>query len=244
MFDTEIHAESIFKDNFKPYQLFKDNPPADKDVLVGYSDLQVLELILSYAMPARGTHSAAKNLLAKYESLSAICDAPHSELLKIRGVSENAAIFLRLIPQTLQKILVSKSRNGYANDTDLILDNSQKAADFFIPRFIAMSTEAIMVVCLNPKGKIITLKMFDDGNVDSAAVNSRKVMELALLNHASGIMLAHNHPSSTTTPSNEDKVTTHKLWATLNAVGISLIDHIIVCGKKYFSFRDNNMINN
>lgn len=64
----------------------------------------------------------------------------------------------------------------------------------------------------------------------------------AIINHTSHIVIAHNHPSGDSTPSNDDINTTNRLIEAGKLLGIAVIDHIIVTNKNYFSLKENNII--
>ena len=71
-------------------------------------------------------------------------------------------------------------------------------------------------------------------------VNIKEICQLALLGHAMQIIIAHNHPSGTLTPSQADRKLTDKLKNTLNLLDIELLDHLIITSESYISFVDNN----
>jgi len=82
-------------------------------------------------------------------------------------------------------------------------------------------------------------RIVSEGSVNTAEVSIRKVVEAALSVNATTAVLAHNHPSGLALPSMEDIVTTRRMGAALDAVGVILEDHIVVAGKEYVSLRDS-----
>ena len=86
----------------------------------------------------------------------------------------------------------------------------------------------------------LACRIVSEGSVNTAEVSVRKVVEAALSVNATTVVLAHNHPSGIAVPSMEDIVTTRRMAVALDAVGITLEDHIVVAGRDYVSLRDSN----
>ena len=83
--------------------------------------------------------------------------------------------------------------------------------------------------------KVLGCKLVGEGSVNSANIPIRRVVEMALNSNATTVVLAHNHPSGVAVPSGDDVQTTRRLAMALDAVGIELLDHIIVAGPKAVS---------
>lgn len=102
--------------------------------------------------------------------------------------------------------------------------------------------EHFVMLCLNTKNKIIGAFEICIGTIDTSLVNIRGIMQRALLCNASRIMIAHNHPSGNSEPSNEDKKTTENIRKACDLIGIPLLDHIIIGEDKYFSFKGEGLL--
>jgi len=74
------------------------------------------------------------------------------------------------------------------------------------------------------------------------SIDVRRVLELALKHKASGVILAHNHPDGPAKNSREDDMVTRHVYQALKAVGILLIDHLIVAGDEYISYQDSGAL--
>lgn len=88
----------------------------------------------------------------------------------------------------------------------------------------------------------ITNHLVSMGTVNASLVHPREVFEKAIKNNAVDIILAHNHPSNKTDPSDQDIAVTRRLSEAGDLLGIKVIDHIIVAKSGYFSFREQNLI--
>ena len=109
-------------------------------------------------------------------------------------------------------------------------------------RFAGENREAVYLLCLDRKGKLLGCKHLADGDVSSAALNIRKVVETALLTSASAVILAHNHPSGLALPSADDKITTLQVRDALATIGVPLADHIIVADNDFVSMADSGLL--
>lgn len=102
--------------------------------------------------------------------------------------------------------------------------------------------EVLLVLCLNMKNKIIAVHRCHVGSINASIVHPREVFKSAILNNASSIVMAHNHPSFDPTPSNEDFQVTKRIVEAGNILGIELLDHIIVGKDEGISLRQQGHI--
>ena len=100
--------------------------------------------------------------------------------------------------------------------------------------------EVFLVICLNTKNQAIAVHQVHVGTINASIIHPREVMKTAILNNAASIVVSHNHPSTNTTPSQEDLEVTERLKQAGEILGIELLDHIIVTPieKNYISFRE------
>lgn len=102
--------------------------------------------------------------------------------------------------------------------------------------------ERLLVVCLDTKNQPINICTVSVGTLNSSLVHPREVFKTAILSNSNQIMLAHNHPSGISAPSNEDKAMTSRIKDAGVILGIELIDHIIIGSNEYFSFKENRLM--
>jgi DNA repair protein RadC len=102
--------------------------------------------------------------------------------------------------------------------------------------------EVFAVVLLSARHQIIGYHEVTRGTVDRSLVHPRDVFKIALLANASGIVLAHNHPSGDPTPSTDDRALTRRLCDAGTLLGIDVLDHIIIGEPGYASFRDMGIL--
>jgi DNA repair protein RadC len=201
-----------------------------------FHDHEALELLLFYAIPRRDTNPIAHELLNRFGSLSGVFDAPFDELCQVNGVGENAAVFLKLVPHVAKRYAMSRS------SFDGLLDSTEKTGDYLVPRFYAERDEVVYMICLDSKYKVLNTKLIFRGNVNSANISIRKIVETALTYNATKVILAHNHTSGIAVPSREDIETTARIKDALAAVEVQLVDHIVVAEEDYVSMADSGII--
>ena len=194
-----------------------------------FSDIQALELLLFYALPRVDTNPIAHGLLDRFGSLSQVLEASPEELCKVPGVGENGALLLNLIPQMGRFYMTDRAKSA------TILTSLEQCAEFLVPRFFGRKLETVFLLCLDAKCKVLCCKELGEGSVNSTGLSIRRVVETALGVNASSVVLAHNHPSGLAVPSAEDIQTTRRIAMALQAVEITLVDHIIVADDDYVS---------
>lgn len=207
-----------------------------KHGLDAFNDINVLELLLFFSIPRKDTNETAHLLLERFGSLHGVFDASFAQLIEVPGVGFNSALLISLIFPLLKKIEMSRTA-----ETAYIY-NSKDCGKFFIPRFLNEQDEVALLLCIDSSRKIISCIELARGTAKSVNIDIRLVLQTALLNRASSVILAHNHPGGTPVPSIEDDVFTKELRKSLSAIGIKLEDHIVVAGNRYCSMADEGFL--
>ena len=195
-------------------------------------DVNVLELVLFYAIPRQDTNPIAHLLLDTFGSLSAVFEASTAELMERGGLSKNAATLIKLIPAVARRQQISNQ----------ILDTTQKCGDYLVPYFFGTAQEEVYMLGLDAKCKVLGCMKISSGSINCANLSIRKVVESALGMKASSVVLAHNHTSGIAVPSQEDIRTTRSVAHALDLVGIYLADHIVVADDDYVSLAESGLM--
>ena len=203
--------------------------------LNAFADHEALELLLFYAIPRQDTNDTAHRLLKEFGSLRGVLTAQVEELKKVEGVGGNAATLLHLVSELYRRV-------PYAGDRSVILNSVEKCGDYFLQLLGAEKHEVLYQACLDGKGKLITCRKLADGNIDSAALSVRQVVNNALLCEASAVVLAHNHPSGVALPSESDRSVTLLVRDALKMMDIRLIDHIVVADGDFVSMEQSGFL--
>ena len=200
-----------------------------KEGLDQFEDLYVLELLLYYCIPQKDTNPIAHALLDHFGSLTAVFAATPEELQKVPGIGKNAATFLTLIPQVGRYYQVKRTEPGR------ILHTIDQCGNYLTSYFYGRENETVFLLCLDAKCKVLGCKLVGEGSVNSANIPIRRVVEIALNTNATTVILAHNHPSGLAIPSDDDIQTTLRLAKAMDAVEITLADHIVVAEDDFVS---------
>lgn len=199
--------------------------------LDGFELHEALELLLFYAIPRRDTNLTAHKLINDIGSFSAVFDAP-IDVLTNAGVSENTAILLKLLPEMIRLYIQDKHDNN-----DKIVDFSN-IGKHIVYKFFGRKDECCVLLLTDAKGKEIFNGVISKGSINATDISIRKIVDLAVRYNARNAVIAHNHPSGVAVPSIEDIQTTKSLANVLRAVGVNLVDHLIVADNDYVALSE------
>lgn len=203
--------------------------------LSGMADHKVLELLLFYAIPQGDVNPLAHALIDRFGSLAGVLNATYEELLKVKGVGENTAALIRLLPAVAARYMEESAR------VDGTLEHTWQFRDLLVPLFFGARNELAYLVCLDGKNKLIACRKLGEGIVDSVVITARKVLEEALACNASRVALAHNHVSGIALYSPADVAVTREVYTLLRRVDIQLMDHFVVAHDEMVSMRESGV---
>ncbi len=204
--------------------------------LKDWKDYEILELALTFAVARKDTKQTAKQLIEKFGSLKNVLNSDIEKLKEIKGIKEHASFFISFLKNFAVKYaeleLAEKEKISSPSDTVV-----------FLKTLIGSSKDEIFyAIFMNASNKILFYDEINRGVVNKSAVYPRKIVELALKNNATSVIIAHNHPGGGCKPSQNDIIATEAVLKALKTVDVSLLDHIIVTDKNYYSFKDNGLI--
>ena len=201
--------------------------------LTNFEDHNVLELLLFYSIPRSDTNEIAHELLNKFGSLHGVFEAGMEDLMSVNGISRHSAVLIKTIPELFVVYGRDKVRDIQK------INSSDDAKQFFIPRFYGKVREEVQLVLLDDKMNIIKWVKIYEGSVNSANVPIRKIVEIAIENRATNVIIAHNHPTGLILPSKDDLRATAKVREALALVDVKLLDHVIVSDNEAASLKDS-----
>jgi DNA repair protein RadC len=201
-----------------------------------FHDYEVLELLLFYAIPRKDLKPLAKDLLKKFGTLKGVMDASIHDLEGITGVSTHTAVLIKLIRDMGSLYLKEKAKEKpQITCTRELLDYCRTAIG-------GLKDERFCVIYLDAQNKITGMETIQEGIVNQAVVYPRKVLENAIAQKASAIILVHNHPSGHVKPSDADIKLTKTIRDTARMLDILVHDHVIVGENRFFSFREEGLM--
>ena len=154
-----------------------------------FDEHTIIELLLFFGIPYKDTNVIAHELLSRFGSLSNILEARYDQLLTVDGVGENAATLIKLIP-SLVRVYLSQKEN-----LDGAFDNIEKLGRMLVSRYRGVTVETVYLMLLDNAYRLLSIEKVYEGSVNSAQISVRRLAEIALINNASMVVLAHNHPS-------------------------------------------------
>ena len=205
--------------------------------IAAFSDGEIIELLLSFGTPRSDCKEAAREALAQLGSLPAVLDASSHQLQQIKGMGPKNIFALHFIQgvarRYLQQRIIGKQ----------YLRSSREVADYLIHSMRALPHEVLQVVFLDNTHAIIAVEVVAEGTVNVNSIYPRELVKTALRYNASALILAHNHPSGSLQPSQQDERLTRTLFLLCSFMHISLLDHLIVgAGEQVFSFADQGLM--
>src|SRR6185295_10855844 len=202
----------------------------------GLQNYELLELLLTYAIPRVDVKPPAKALLKRFKTLGGVLDASQIELESIRGLGGSSAVLIRLVKEPQSSYL------GEQIQRRDVLSSPEAVRDFARMKLAGLPHEAFMVIYLDVKNHVLDHEVLHEGTVDRAIVYPRRVLESAIKHNAVGLILSHNHPSGDPAPSQEDKHLTRSVTEAARTIEIRVLDHVTVGRNGYFSFQENRLL--
>lgn len=200
------------------------------------NDYEVVELLLSYAIPRKDLKILAKNLLERFGSLKGIMDAGQIDLANVKGIGNHAAGLLKLIKEICSLYLQEKAKEKSQ------ITCTSELLDFCKTAFGGLKDENFCALYLDTQNCIIAFETIQKGIVNQAIVYPRQVIERALFHKSSALILVHNHPSGFVKPSDADVQLTKTICKTAKMLDITIHDHLIMGENNFFSFREEGIM--
>ncbi len=208
---------------------FTGNPAA-------VQDYEILELLLGTVILRRDTKPLAKELLFRFQTLRGVLEAKEPELLAVPGFGPSLASYWRLLRELIARYLESPLRSRMQLATpDAVAFAARR-------RFAGLSHEEFWIALLDTQNYLLGWEQLSRGGIDRVTMDPRTVMEQALKYKASGIILVHNHPGGNPSPSGMDLTLTRNIMAAASALGIRLLDHVIVTDSACYSLEQDGLL--
>lgn len=197
----------------------------------GMQEHEMLEMLLYYSVPRMNTNEFAHELIARFGTLANVFEADYDELQKVKGIGENSAFLIKMMLPLF---------NAYSKSPDrkktIKFNGSNAVGEYLVKYYSCITNELVVVLCVDPAGKLLTVEKISEGDAASCYVNLRKIVETVVRNpQTANVIIAHNHPKGMPLPSREDINATSEIIKMLQNMNIRLADHIIVADGTFTS---------
>ena len=202
----------------------------------GFADYELLELLLTYAIPRKDTKPIAKGLLKRFGSFAAVFDQPKERLQEVEGVGPQTSTFLFAIREFMVRYLEQEVEYAKA------IASPEDIAEFVRTHLGSTPRECLMILYLNDANRLAYHVIVSEGTVDRAPFYPREILKTAFLRDATGLIMVHNHPSGDPIPSENDHIITSRLEKLAAEFEIEVHDHLIVTPHKVFSLKTGRLL--
>jgi len=218
----------------------EDDLPSQKLLLKGngsLSDAELLSIIIGSGVSGENSLDIAmKTLSICGNNLCEFWKFSVSDLQKIKGIGEKRAV----------KIAAMFALARRRNESEVIFKNkiskSQDAFEIFHSLMGDLPYEEFWLLLLNRANRVIKKVKISEGGISGTVVDPKKIFQICLEQHATSILLGHNHPSGTVTPSEADNKITKKIKDCGLLLDVAVLDHIIVGDDRFYSFADEGAL--
>lgn len=201
------------------------------------SEVELLAILIGSGSAKESAVDLMKRILTDHcDSLASLGRMSLEELMSYKGIGEAKAISIMAACELGKRRMKEK-----ADELDRITSSDDLFA-YFHPRMMDLTVEQCHVLMLDAKHHPIGYKIISTGGIAASPVDVRVVLRQVLLSGASSFVFCHNHPSGSPTPSSDDNSLTRHLLEASHAVGLKMLDHIIVGLGTYYSYCDDGKI--
>ncbi len=206
-----------------------------KTGLQGFHDYEMLELLLTNAIPRRDVKPLAKELVKRFKGLKGIFEAGYDDLLGVNGIGGSAAAFLMLLKE------VSRAYLNAGADKKSVIRSPKDAVGYFSSN-TRSGAEGFLVIYLNSKNEALGLEALFSGGM--TGLDPRGLIEGVFRFNARSVIFIQNMPGLDRAPYDGDCRVPRELIGALKGIEVILHDHIVITGAGgYFSARDAGMLN-
>ena len=217
-----------------------EDRPREKLLLKGMaalSDAELIAILIGSGTRSLSAVDVAKKILQNVSNqLHELARLSVKDLMKLKGIGEAKAITI------VAALELGRRRRQEDADEKPKIATSQQAFDQLGGDMMDLPHEEFWVLLLNRANRLVKKKRVSEGGVSGTVADPKVIFKMALEQLASSVIVAHNHPSGNLTASQSDIDLTRKLKEGGKLLEIQLLDHLIVCGSKYYSFADQGLM--
>ena len=200
------------------------------------SDAELLAIFLRTGVVGKSAVDLARELLARFSSLTQLFAASEAEFCNIHGMGQAKFVQLQAVLEMSRRALQEEMLTGDAL-------NSPRAVREYLQLLLrSRQQEVFVAIFLDAQHRVISPEELFLGTLTQTSVYPREVVKRALHHNAAAVIFAHNHPSGVAEPSESDRLLTDALKQSLQLVDVRVLDHFIVAGAGCLSFAEKGML--
>lgn len=209
---------------------------AIKNGLESFTEHEVLELMLSFVLPRIDTNPLAHLLINKFGSIKNVINAPVSELIKIDGVGQKTAKFLKCMGK------FSLYLNQANIENNAVIKDLETTKRTILPLLEGKVSEEVYLLCVSSNNRLLCVEKLGSGTDSFAHVEIKNFNKIMNEHNCSNFILCHNHPNGDKQPSAIDNQTTKAFCLNSILNNYNFMDHVIIGNDGTFSYFHSGMI--
>lgn len=225
--------------NYKIKDLPSEDRPREKLIKNGahyLTEVELLAILIRNGTKEKSALDLAKDIIKQFTNLANLAKTDVYTLAKIKGIGLVKAVSIVAALELGKRIMAAE---GLALTS---INSPTDIAKILSPLLRYENKEQFYVLLLNIKNKLIGLEKISEGTLNATIAEPREVFARAITRNAAALIIAHNHPSGDSSPSQEDRNTTTRMCTAGEILGIKVLDHIIVGNGNYYSFKEKSLM--
>ena len=186
------------------------------------TDAELLAIFLRVGVVGTSAVGLARELLQQFGSMAGVVAAPREAFCAVHGMGEAKFVQLQASVELARRALAS------AMSERPLLNTPEIVKDYLRLSLAHEPVEVFVALWLDAQHKLIDAQVLFRGTLTQTSVYAREVVRAALAKNAAGVILAHNHPSGGSSPSQADRSLTRQLKDALALIDVAVLDHCIV----------------
>ena len=216
----------------------EDQRPRERLMTYGpqaLSDQELLAVFLRTGVQGKNALDLGREILDYFGSLGKLFSASPDALDHFKGIGPAKIALMQAVMELARRTSSEELKRGP------VLVSSHAVNRFLQSQFAGEQSESFIGLFLDVQHRLIACERMFQGTLTRTCVYPREVSRLALAHNAAAVIFAHNHPSGSPQPSAMDKALTAQLKELMQTIEVAMLDHVIVCGTRFWSFREKGL---
>jgi len=216
----------------------EDQRPRERLMTYGpqaLSDQELLAVFLRTGVQGKNALDLGREILDYFGSLGKLFSASPDALDHFKGIGPAKIALIQAVMELARRTSSEELKRGP------VLVSSHAVNRFLQSQFAGEQSESFIGLFLDVQHRLIACERMFQGTLTRTCVYPREVARLALAHNAAAVIFAHNHPSGSPQPSAMDKALTAQLKQLMQTIEVAMLDHVIVCGTRFWSFREKGL---